>query len=113
MTRVEQIVQAVKVLTLGVGKYGVYVDDERFDVEIRAAKSMPSPCWDQVTINGAECGNRSGAVSWLMVALGETMPREERYAFVFRSALAHRYSRERGAEVKGREALSLWRTRAA
>ena len=80
MTRGEQIANAVQVICSHTGRIGVYVGEQRFNIEVTAARGFDARtrhpawdfnAWDQVTINGHPAGNRSGGVRFLLVAIGE------------------------------------------
>lgn len=93
MTRTEQIANAVKTICIDVpfegqtsSRFGIYVEDHRFDIRIERS-GWGAHVWDQVTINGNSCGNRCGGVHYLMIALGESEPM---YEFADRHAIAER-----------------------
>ena len=79
MTRAQELalgVQAIWSLDAGTGA-GIYVDGTIYSVRVRSPRSAAFKgewVWDQVTIDGHECGNRFGGVHFFMIATGETEP---------------------------------------
>jgi len=83
-TRELEIAEAVKVICLdnNGGKMvwkscTCHIGDERFKITIepsKLARRANDSTWDQVTIDGINCGNRCGGVYGLMVMLGLQEP---------------------------------------